>query len=213
MVGFLIAREGVIQLMPVEMNDRFTLTVRRSFIFNSTVHSGDVMKLKSLITLAACSALAMAGTAFASTFDAKTVPLTTNAKTAKMQVDVKEDTYSTAQVNRHSEQPQAIGVQVTNGYQYGAGKLKAKWIDDSQSNKAQIAATFTLQPSLATTDYPVLTTAKANKAGLFSLTNSSGVHDLSVNSTSIQLPSGQVIRDATDVGRAGLALGDAATNT
>lgn len=84
---------------------------------------------------------------------------------------------------------------------------------------AKTAATFTLHPSLSSTDFQVLST-KAKKPSMiavnatpFPSTVADGAQDLGkivANGGTLQLPNGQVLMKASDAGRAGLALGRAA---
>lgn len=124
---------------------------------------------KLRLTLAAFAAIALIGTASATTFDAKTAPLTANANTA--------------------------------------------------TTISQVVTTFTLHP-LKDTDNPVLS-ANAKKPSLIAMnaspfpsTVAAGAQDLDktvANSGTLQLPNGQVLTNASDAGRAGLALGHAAS--
>ncbi len=83
------AGDGVIQLMPVEMNKWFTSRCI-ALSFSTSMFSQELLMKKSLLALAA--AFALSGVASAATFDAKTAPTPSiNASTAKMQVDAKEN--------------------------------------------------------------------------------------------------------------------------
>lgn len=180
------------------------------------------MKLKH--TLAAFAALALIGTASAATFDAakNSAPHATNAQTGQMQVDAAEKATGNIFTAKYRGHEGVNQLQATNGYQYGVDKLAAKWTDYGQAKKPQFSAA-TSSPLLANADKTSLLSAEAKKpvvtdlaAGktpsllspAFSNYTSVAVNDVGTKGATIQLPNGQVLANATDVGRAGLILGD-----
>ena len=187
------------------------------------------MKLKH--TLAAfAAALALGVSAQAATFDAKTAPFATSsahAQAAKMQVDAKENAGATIKVARYTAQaPANSQLQATNGYQYGAGKLKAKWLETDQAKKPQFAAA-TSSPLLDNIDKTSLLSAEAKKPAVIDLgaAKKAGLHvqtafaantgtarplgqTATAKTSTLLQPNGTTLARAADGGRAGLVLGD-----
>ncbi len=114
--------------MPVEMNERFTSRcIALSFPTSTLIRSLTMKKLKFALA-AYAAALALGVSAQAATLDVKTAA---NPVQAKMQVDAEKATGNifTAKYRGHEGVDQ---MQATNGYQYGAGMLKAKWVETTE---------------------------------------------------------------------------------
>lgn len=152
---------------------------------------------KRLMTLAACAALAMAGVASASTFDAaKNAPFAANAQTSQQQVDAKKAPGYATNVHYTAQAP-ANSVQVLTAQpNYGGAIMnKAKWIDVGQAKKVLTAEakkpTVIALAAKKATPFPSIDVAEAQ--GL--------VLQTAAKSTTLQQRNGMFLAGAKDDAR------------